>query len=234
MNEYSAFDLARYVLKKCIDEDHYISNVQLQKILYCIQESFLREKHRKAFSEPIEAWQYGPVVPKVYDKYCIYGGRTIVWIPNDPDIVLKDEKDKALIDKIVEEKREVDPWETVQKTFKEGGAWAKVYDNGKGAYKEIPVKIMKDYLGKREGQFMENIKAFIKFLEELCRTKNFGYFVSAIAILGMGLRLNHTPLLLWFPVSLCGACGLLVYNWRRGDLPQVLLFMATIIALLFI
>jgi hypothetical protein len=80
---------------------------------------------------------------------------------------------------------------------------------------------------------MEKIKTFIKVLEKLCRTKNFGYFVSAIAIIGMGLKLNNLPLL-WFPFSLCGACGLLVYNWRRGDLPQVLLFMATIIALLFI
>ena len=71
--EYSAFDLARYVLKKCIDEDHPISNLQLQKILYYIQECFLKEKDRKAFSEPIEAWQFGPVIPKVYDEYCIYG-----------------------------------------------------------------------------------------------------------------------------------------------------------------
>ena len=90
--EYSAFDLARYVLKKCIDEDHPISNLQLQKILYYIQESFLRENNRKAFSEPIEAWQYGPVVPKVYDKYCIYGGKTIVWIPEAPDVGLKDNR----------------------------------------------------------------------------------------------------------------------------------------------
>ncbi len=80
---------------------------------------------------------------------------------------------------------------------------------------------------------MEKIKAFIKFLEELCRTKNFGYFVAVIAIVGMGLKLNHFPFL-WLPVSLCGACGLLVYNWRRRDLPQVLLYSAAIVALLFV
>jgi uncharacterized phage-associated protein len=147
--EYSAFDLARYVLKKCIDEDHPISNLQLQKILYYIQECFLKEKDRKAFSEPIEAWQFGPVIPKVYDEYCIYGSKTIAWIPDASDIVLKDEEDKALIDGIVEEKRNLDPWEIVQETHKEGGAWAKIYDKGKGAYKEIPIETIKDYLGKR-------------------------------------------------------------------------------------
>lgn len=59
--EYSAFDLARYVLKKCIDENHPVCNLQLQKILYYIQECFLKEKDRKAFPEPIEAWQFGRV-----------------------------------------------------------------------------------------------------------------------------------------------------------------------------
>ena len=80
---------------------------------------------------------------------------------------------------------------------------------------------------------MEKIKTFIKVLDELCRTKIFRCFVSAIAVVRMCLTLNHVPFVL-LSVSLCGACGLLVYNRRRGDLPKVLLFIATIIALLFI
>lgn len=149
--EYSAFDLARYILKKCIDDENVICNLQLQKILYCIQECFLREKGHEAFSEPIEAWQFGPVVPEVYDHYCIYGGKTIVWIPEDErNIILKDEKDKALIDGIVEEKMNIDPWDTVQLTKKELGAWAEVYDNGNGAYKEIPIETIKKYLQKQQ------------------------------------------------------------------------------------
>ena len=149
--EYSAFDLARYVLKKCIDEDHPISNLQLQKILYCIQECFLKEKHRRAFSEPIEAWQFGPVVPEVYDEYRIYGGRTIVWMPDAHDnVAWKEEEDKKLIDNIVEEKRKLDPWNMVQETHKEDGAWAKIYDGGKGAYKEISIEMIKKHLLKRE------------------------------------------------------------------------------------
>lgn len=147
--KYSAFDLARYVLKKCIDENHPISNLQLQKILYYIQECFLKEKDRKAFPEPIEAWQFGPVVPKVYDEYRIYGGRTIVWILDASDNVSIDKEDKVLIDGIVEEKRELDPWNMVQETHKEGGAWAKIYDKGRGAYKVIPIETIKDYLRKR-------------------------------------------------------------------------------------
>ena len=149
--EYSAFNLARYILKKCIDDENVICNLQLQKILYCIQECFLREKNCKAFPEPIEAWQFGPVVPRVYDYYRIYGGRTIVWMPEDErNIILENEKDKALIDEIVEEKRNIDPWDTIQLTKKELGAWVEVYDNGNGAYKEIPIETIKKHLEKQQ------------------------------------------------------------------------------------
>ena len=156
-------------MKKCIDDENVICNLQLQKILYYIQECFLKEKHRKAFPEPIEAWQYGPVVPKVYDKYCIYGGKTIVWIPEAPDVGLKDEKDKALIDGIVEEKRNIDPWDTVQLTKKELGAWAEVYDNGNGAYKEIPIETIKKYLQKQQKPTVNksNVRFVLQKLKEL-------------------------------------------------------------------
>lgn len=148
--EYSAFDLARYVLKKCIDDENVICNLQLQKVLYCIQECFLREKGHEAFPESIEAWQFGPVVPKVYDHYRIYGCKSIVWIPEDErNTILEDEKDKALIDEIVEKERNIDPWDTVQLTKKELGAWAEVYADGRGAYKEIPIETIKKHLPKR-------------------------------------------------------------------------------------
>lgn len=140
--KYSAFDLARYILKKCIDENHPISNLQLQKILYCIQECFLKEKDRKAFSEPIEAWQFGPVVPEVYDEYRIYGGRTIVWMPEQDRAFCPDEKDKKMIDDIIETKRLIDPWDLSH--FERGVVWRAVYDNGRGAYKEIPVELIKE------------------------------------------------------------------------------------------
>lgn len=149
--EYSAFDLARYILKKCIDDENVICNFQLQRILYYIQECFLREKGHEAFPESIEAWQYGPVVPEVYDHYCLYGGQTIVWMPEDErNIILEDEKDKALIDEIVEKGRNIDPWDTIYLTKKELGAWVEVYDNGKGKGKEITVEMIKEYLRKQK------------------------------------------------------------------------------------
>ena len=51
---YAAIDLSKYIVSKCIRDDHPISNLQLQKILYYIQKDFLK-KGKIAFPDDIEA-----------------------------------------------------------------------------------------------------------------------------------------------------------------------------------
>lgn len=82
---YSALNIAKYIIDKCTRERYPVSNLQLQKILYYIQREFL-QLGTKAFSEEIEAWQFGPVVPAVYRQYaalalCLSGcGITSSWM----------------------------------------------------------------------------------------------------------------------------------------------------------
>lgn len=149
--EYSAFDLARYILKKkCIDEGYVIANLQLQNVLYRIQERFLKEKGHKAFPDPLVVCACGAYVPKVYAKYSILGINTIVWIPHGNDIISIDYKDKALIDGIVEEERKLTLSQSMCKIWREGGLWREVYDKGKGEGKEITVEMIKEYLRKQK------------------------------------------------------------------------------------
>ena len=61
---YRAMDIAKNIINKCTTDQHPISNLQLQKILYYIQKAFL-ENDRVAFEDESEAWQFGPVVPDV-------------------------------------------------------------------------------------------------------------------------------------------------------------------------
>ena len=136
---YKAIDLAKYIVTKCVNDKCPISNLQLQKILYYIQREFLRN-NSYAFSESIEAWQFGPVVPEVYYKFCGSGSLPIMMKLQPIDIA---PKDKDLIDKIVTEKRQLDPWTLVEDTHKDGGAWATVYKNGLGVREVIPVELIK-------------------------------------------------------------------------------------------
>ena len=62
--ENKALDVAKYMVTKCVQDKCPISNLQVQKILYFIQKDFL-QNGSEAFSDDIEAWQFGPVVPEV-------------------------------------------------------------------------------------------------------------------------------------------------------------------------
>ena len=136
---YKAMELSTYIVSKCIKEDCPISNLQLQKILYYIQKAFLNRGDR-AFSDNIEAWQFGPVVPNVYDHYCGYGAMPISFSSIKCDVA---KEDKQLIDSIVESKRVLAPWDLVEETHKKGGAWDKTYKNGSGSHEVIPTELIK-------------------------------------------------------------------------------------------
>ena len=46
-----------------------ISNLKLQKLLYYAQSAYLALKNTPLFSNNIIAWNHGPVVEEIYQKY---------------------------------------------------------------------------------------------------------------------------------------------------------------------
>lgn len=138
--EYSALDVARYVLYKCTQDDSPISNLQLQKILYYLQVYFLKQKRYALFSEEIEAWQFGPVVRNVYYQYCGFGSLDI--FEYDAPSTNFSEEEKEDIDRIIEEKRSRSPWELVRDTHKKGKAWDLIYRDGYGHKEIIPKDVI--------------------------------------------------------------------------------------------
>lgn len=55
-----------------------ITNLKLQKILYFAQAYYLAKVKKPLFSEDIEAWEYGPVVPKIYRRYKKHGSNPLI------------------------------------------------------------------------------------------------------------------------------------------------------------
>ena len=137
---YKALDLANYIVGKCIKDDAPITNLQLQRILYFIQKDFLK-RGSQAFSDYIEAWEFGPVVSNVYFCFCGFGA---MFISISKGAVPNLTSDKNIIDNIIEAKRSLTPWEAAKETHKATGAWSKVYDNGKGSHRIIPVDLIKE------------------------------------------------------------------------------------------
>lgn len=75
---YKVLDVCKYVIDYSNEKEYGISNLKLQKILYFIQAYFLiKQPSRCCFDDKIEAWDFGPVVPKAYRKYKQFGSSDI-------------------------------------------------------------------------------------------------------------------------------------------------------------
>ena len=74
---YDVQDVTEYVITYSEEKDYGISNLKLQKILYLVQAYFLMQTKKPCFSEEIEAWNFGPVIPDVYRRYKQFGSTDI-------------------------------------------------------------------------------------------------------------------------------------------------------------
>ncbi len=142
---YPVLEIAKYIVKKCIKDKHEITNLQLQRILYCVQRDFLRKLNKPAFPEIIEAWPFGAATPEVYYEFCGAGAMPISLSPEPEEAVIQSIplNERRLIDSIVESKRLLPVWTLAQEANKNGGAWRKVYNNGEGKNEEIPTELIK-------------------------------------------------------------------------------------------
>lgn len=70
---YKAMDVAKYIITKCTRDEHPISNLQLQKILYILQKEYLQRDQKCLFFDDFEAWAFGPNIPNVYYYFCGFG-----------------------------------------------------------------------------------------------------------------------------------------------------------------
>ena len=62
-----------------------ISNLKLQKLCYYAQRMPLALDDQPLFAEHIEAWTYGPAIPKLYRRFKKYG-----WQAIDPTDIITD------------------------------------------------------------------------------------------------------------------------------------------------
>lgn len=156
---YRVLDVCRHVINYSNERDYGISNLKLQKVLYFIQAYFLIEKkdHTPCFEEKIEAWNFGPVVPKAYLEYKQYGNGDIPTIKSyivlDEDNIWNSKivkfedtaitvEDKALIDKVVDKFADYTATDLVSLTHRQS-PWNDAYVPCH--HNEITIKAMREY-----------------------------------------------------------------------------------------
>jgi len=99
-------DVANYILEISRDDSEdgeyeLISHMKLQKLIYFCQGYSLALFSKPLFPEPIEAWPHGPVCPKLYHIFKIYGSSPLT-ASIDPSKMSLDENEKRLINMVYE------------------------------------------------------------------------------------------------------------------------------------
>ena len=100
---YNVSDVAKYFIylasKEVVGdsgEREGITNLKLQKILYFAQALFLSKLETPLFKESIEAWEYGPVVPSMYQAYKQHGNQPIIDEKEPDTSISQDNKDNLV------------------------------------------------------------------------------------------------------------------------------------------
>lgn len=112
-------DVAKYFLTLCDDNaGDLISNLKLQKLLYYAQGFHLAAFDEPLFSDEIEAWTYGPVVPEVYRAYKEYGSGALP-VPTDLDLDLFDEQTREHLAEVYKVFGQFSAWKLMHLTHEE-------------------------------------------------------------------------------------------------------------------
>jgi uncharacterized phage-associated protein len=97
-------DVANYILEISREETEYgefelISHMKLQKLVYFCQGFSLALSSKPLFEGEIEAWEHGPVSPKLYHLLKRYGALPIT-ASIEPEKIILSENEKHLINMV--------------------------------------------------------------------------------------------------------------------------------------
>ncbi|WP_248750170.1 type II toxin-antitoxin system antitoxin SocA domain-containing protein [Pseudomonas sp. MWU15-20650] len=137
----SSIDVANYFL--CLEgESSEISNLKIQKLAYYAQGFSLALHGQPLFSEPIEAWMHGPVVPDLYRRFSRYGSGAIP-LPNDFNPSVFSPEQQHLLNEVFDVYGQFSAWKLRQLTHEET-PWRNNFEEGEFS-RTIPQQEMEAY-----------------------------------------------------------------------------------------
>ena len=122
----SANSAARYV---CASGDWNVTNLALQKVLYLAHMVHLGRTGHRLIDGEFEAWDYGPVMPRLYRDVRMFGDRPIQNVFFGSPTIFGSPEEETLRD-ACEHLLMKSPGELVAMTHRQDGAWAKHYVPG--------------------------------------------------------------------------------------------------------
>jgi uncharacterized phage-associated protein len=114
----------------CQAGDWRVTNLQLQKVLYFAQMCYLGLEGERLADTAFEAWDYGPVSPRVYRQVRMFGSSPIRDVFFEALPFSESSKRREILADACRDLLPLRPGELVEITHWENGAWAKNYIPG--------------------------------------------------------------------------------------------------------
>ena len=136
---YKAVDVARRMVQLSIDNELWLTNLKLQKVLYFAWVDYYKETNGKHLfdDKKFEAWKYGPVVPDVYYDHWLNVSRLIF-------ATLAPSEDVSALDEfLLKELKKYNRYtagQLVDMTHYDGSPWKESYVEGRK--EEIPFRLI--------------------------------------------------------------------------------------------
>ena len=139
---YSVFEIADWFLARAKSANMPLKHMKLQKLVYFAYGWYFAYCDKPLFSETICAWQHGPVVEELYQKY-----KSFKKYPIEVDDITEPHVDEDVLSVLV------DVWESYAPatdvhlrniTHRPDAPWSKVYNSTDRSI-EIPASYIRDY-----------------------------------------------------------------------------------------
>lgn len=127
------------------NENDTITNMRVNKLVYYAQAWFLARHNAPLFNEEIEAWEYGPVVPALYQKYKGYGKNNIEYVSDDYSTSIFSEEEIETLKDVSIYYGKFSTTELVNKTHQEGSPWYMVITTKNRKNNVIAKELLREY-----------------------------------------------------------------------------------------
>lgn len=108
-----------------------VTPLQLQKLLYLSQMMYMgRNNGERLVDTSFEAWDYGPVSPKLYRKVRMFGSQPVDDVFFEARRFKSTDQRRLLLEEVCPDLIQKTPGQLVEITHWEQGAWAKHYVAG--------------------------------------------------------------------------------------------------------
>ena len=137
--------IAKDILRLAYRRDEVMTQMKLLKLTYIAYGFYLAIYDQKLFPERIEAWKYGPVIPKLYQYTQKFGS---AHVPPPEDDVLECPDLERFLKKLLDVYLKYEAVQLSNLTHRQSTPWSQVIDPDRTQRNHIPDEIIKPYYQK--------------------------------------------------------------------------------------